>query len=96
MLKSYSLANWPSDNSNINSNEALYNLESGNILYFPNLSFNVLSNETSLISTNYADPKTKNISYSLQQNKLWGVHQLTDLEHQTFKALLLRYAKGSS
>jgi hypothetical protein len=46
-----------------------------------------------ILSPHYADPHAKNISYSSDRNKLWGVQQLTDTQHNQLKAMMDRFSR---
>ncbi|OGT56041.1 MAG: hypothetical protein A3F14_03935 [Gammaproteobacteria bacterium RIFCSPHIGHO2_12_FULL_43_28] len=72
--------------------KATQRLENGQILFLPELAFSLLQDEKHFLSTQHADPKTKNISYHAERDKLWGVQRLTDSEHAQLKAFLSRYS----
>jgi hypothetical protein len=75
--------------------QAVNNLEIGNILYFPSLTFSLLESEKVFLSPDYADPKTKNISYDFAHNKLWGVHRLNDEQRFHLSNMMNRFARQS-
>ncbi|WP_447886005.1 Kdo hydroxylase family protein [Serratia fonticola] len=53
--------------------DAVAELESGKVLYFPHLAFNLTDAEKTLLTPELVDPKRKNISYQPEQQKLTGV-----------------------
>lgn len=72
--------------------QAIQSLENGQILFLPELAFPILTEDRHFVSTQHADPKTKNISYHAESDKLWGVQRLTDSEHTQLKSFLSRYS----
>ena len=71
---------------------AINNLEKGEILYFPQLTFSLTPNEQQFLSPEYADPDTKNISYHTEHKSLKGVQNLSDIQQNQMKAMLDRFA----
>lgn len=53
--------------------EAILSLESGELLYFPNYSFAINTDEQTLLSESILDPKHKNISYDYLRERLAGL-----------------------
>lgn len=92
MLQTFSSYQWNETYTSFAQEQAIYHLENGQILFFPQLAFVFKPEENFLLSPYYADPKTKNISFQSERNQLWGTQRLHDQEHQQLKALLLRYA----
>lgn len=74
---------------------AITSLEDGNILFFPELNFDLTDEEKVFLTPAFSDPHAKNISYQSQLNKLWGVQHLTDSQHQQLKAMLNRFSQYS-
>lgn len=71
--------------------EATKSLEAGNILLFPNLSFNLKETEEIYLSPIYANKKTKNISYNNRTDKLNGAIG-NENDKQQIKMMLQRFA----
>lgn len=82
---------WHEAFSSERQQQALSQLEAGNILYFPQLAFKLNTEEHTFLTPDYADPQAKNISYLASQNKLWGVQRLSDQQRLELKAMLDRY-----
>lgn len=72
--------------------QAINRLETGEILYFPNLNFPLLETENDFLSPDYADPHAKNISYQPDRKTLWGVQRLNDRSRTQLKNMLDRFA----
>lgn len=66
-------------------------LESGKILFFPELPFLLSPEENRFLSPNYVDPKTKNVSFNSGIDMLRGA-QCTDVEHEQLKAMMKRFS----
>lgn len=75
--------------------QAMHSLENGRILFLPDLNFSLNPNERAFLNPDYADPKAKNVSYSVENKKLWGVQNLTDAEHIALKTMMSRFAKSA-
>ncbi|EKD70064.1 MAG: hypothetical protein ACD_46C00655G0002 [uncultured bacterium] len=96
MIKKFSTSNWHESISQVTQTDAIQTLETGNILFFPQLAFELSAEEKKFLTTEYADPKAKNISYHSVKNKLWGVQHLTDEEHEQLKIMMERFAQCAS
>jgi hypothetical protein len=84
---------------------ALSALESGHILHFPRLEFQLKPNEASLLDPRFADPSHRNISLSADGEKLVGIagddipakgiaellHRFQDYARQLIEGLTPRY-----
>lgn len=66
-------------------------LESGHVIYCPNLPFKLLKEEQPLLTPTIGDTQKKNISYNLQNQKLTGLSP-QHTNHQTLEAMMHRYA----
>jgi hypothetical protein len=78
-----------------NQQRAISQLESGQILFFPDLPFALSHDEKIFLTPEFADPSSKNIGYHPARNKLWGVRQLSDEQRIRLKTMLHRYAQHS-
>lgn len=90
-IENFSLNTWQENNiDNETRIRAITALESGKILYFPQLRFDLSSSEEKFLSPNCADAKTKNISYDTRCDYMKGaVCDETDLV--LLKRLMQRY-----
>lgn len=95
MLENFSAQKWNEHFPDSAQQHAIKSLEDGNILYFPNLTFPLTSDEQIFLSPDFSDPGAKNISYQADTNKLWGVQHLSDLQHQQLKKMLGRFSHYS-
>ncbi len=76
------------------SDEYAEKLEQGNILFFPNLDFELLNEEKIWLDPKCVSDKVKNISFDPNTEKLFGLN--ADIsEHSRLKNLLHRYAQTS-
>lgn len=95
MLKTFAVRQWSEHFPDSAQQAAIHSLENGSILYFPELAFTLLPDETRFLTPDYADPKTKNISFDRTQNRLWGVQNLNDAQHAQVKAMLERFSRSA-
>lgn len=93
MLNTFSNAQWNQVLNDQEKNLAIKSLESGNILFFPNLKFEASDDETRFLSPEFINPSAKNISYHALQHRLWGVQHLSDDDHLELKSLLHRFSQ---
>lgn len=84
---------WNEVFSQENQKHAINSLESGQVLFFPNLPFLLTAEEKVFLTPTIADPKSKNIGYHPENNKLWGVHQQDDEARIQLKRMMQRYAQ---
>lgn len=96
MLHTLTNQNWDGYFAESVQQHAIESLETGRILFFPDLNFVLNPNEKAFLNPDYADPNSKNVSYSAAQKKLWGVRNLTDAEHIALKAMLTRFSKSAT
>ena len=71
------------------TSEIIDTLEAGNVLFFPNLNFNLTEAEAALLGPELVDPKRKNISFNVEKDQLRGV--VDPANEPVIKALLERY-----
>jgi hypothetical protein len=95
MLYEFAEREWDANFPDSSQQLAVSQLESGQVLYFPHLSFQLFPAEQEFLKPEYADPHAKNISYHAHQNKLWGVQQLQDEQRAELKAMLMRFANDT-
>ncbi len=95
MLHPFPESKWDERFSEANQHLATDSLEHGQVLYFPQLAFVLLPEETQFLSPDYADPRSKNIGYHPDLNKLWGVQRLIDDERIKLKMMIHRFYQAS-
>lgn len=95
MLTNFDARQWDESFSESSQQLAISSLESGNILHFPHLPFLLSAEEKQFLTPAVADPKSKNVGYHPETNKLWGVHHLTDEQRLQLKRMMQRYADHS-
>lgn len=74
--------------------KAIHTLEQGKVVYFPKLTFKLNADELRFLSHEMVDPKSKNISYDVNNDKLAGT-TCKDLDAQKMKEMIRRYALQS-
>jgi 3-deoxy-D-manno-oct-2-ulosonic acid (Kdo) hydroxylase len=93
MLETFASAEWSELFTDENKHRAIQKLESGHVLFFPNLPFALAADEKLFLTPEFSDPGSKNIGYNPMQNKLWGVQRLTDEQRNQLKAMMHRYSQ---
>jgi hypothetical protein len=84
-------SSWTGPFSKKEQQEAVAALEAGDVLYFPSLPFSLEEDEKGLLSSQYANPSSKNIGYDSTQKKMGGA-QGPDHVLYSLEKLLARYA----
>src|SRR3990167_7902067 len=92
MIETFTTSQWNEQSTDENQQRAISKLESGDILYLPELTFSLSDAEKAYLTPEVADPQSKNIGYHPEHNKLWGVKNLADEQRQQLKAMMRRYA----
>ena len=92
MLEPFTTSQWNECFNDLNQQRAISQLESGHILYFPQLAFTLSDAEKAFLTPDVADPHSKNIGYHPEHNKIWGVKNLSDAKRNQLKNMLRRYA----
>lgn len=89
-IQQLNTSNWQENFSIESQQHAIENLESGKILFFPNLNFVLNPNESRFLDPDFTDPKNKNISFNAKTNTVRGAvaqeNEITEI-----KILLKRY-----
>jgi hypothetical protein len=92
ILTELNIRDWLTPVSTPSQALAIEQLENGNILYMPKLSFSLLNEELPVLSTNISNHKAKNISFNSQLNQLHGVnHQ--DYDPNIIQGMMARFAQ---
>lgn len=93
-VKSIELTAFSGPLSSVKQAQAIDALESGQVLLFPDLPFELLANETPFLTANAVDPKRKNISYDWRTNQTKGdVYQ--GANHERLQAMMIRFAEST-
>ena len=92
-LETLEIHDWEEPLSQDSQFRAVNALEEGRVVYFPALSFSLKSEERPFLSTDNVDPKSKNISYDIRNDKLSGSFYTGDNADQ-LKSMIRRYAKS--
>lgn len=95
MLHKFTNQSWDDHFPDSTQQQAIRQLESGLILYFPELAFPLSPDEKTFLSPDFADPNSKNISYNSQTRKMWGVRNLNDTQHLQLKNMLQQYSQSA-
>lgn len=91
VMQTLPLSSWAEKLSSELQNQALKAVENGQLLFFPQLNFALNAHEKKFLSSTYANPKSKNISYNHQTRKLAGA-LASLLEQESLKELLERFS----
>lgn len=90
-VETIDLESWEGPFSQETKDKAVGALEQGKVVYFPTLFFPINANERPLISDEKVDPKSKNISYDIKNDRLAGtLHAQEEIE--ILKGMIKRYA----
>lgn len=92
LLATFPINYWQAIFTDNEKEQAITSLENGKILFFPQLAFTLKTNELRFLSSNYVNPKTKNISFNKKTAKLSGALG-TDSDKQELTSLLERYTQ---
>jgi hypothetical protein len=94
VLETLEINSWTGPVSKAIQDKAIRALESGKVLFLPNLPFELQKQEQRFLSTKYVDPKSKNISYNTVNDKLGGAICETS-DEQLLKEMIKRYSQSS-
>lgn len=83
-------SDWQTNCSPEVKTQAIQSLEEGQVIFFPNLMFQVSAEEARLLSPDFVAPKSKNISYNPLLDRIQGVDGSSE-DKQQFKGLLQRF-----
>lgn len=90
-LHTFNITEWDLKASTDIQNQAIESLENGKVLFFPALPFELTKEELILLSPSIIDPKSKNISYNIQNDRLGGTSCQED-QRELLKDMIRRYA----
>ncbi len=94
-LKKITLNDWNPSLDHSALQEAVTALESGQVLYFPKLSFPVQAEEKVLFSSNLVKKDRKNISYNAKNDLIKGCSGAEPIQN-TIHAMMQRFSKMAS
>lgn len=93
-LETILLEEWTASVPHDVQERAVKALENGQVLFFPNLPFELLENEKKFLSAEKVDPKSKNVSFDMKKDTLAGtLHE--GKEERELKEMVRRYAIAS-
>ncbi len=93
-LEQFTINQWDGPFTEEIQQKAIRSLETGKVLYFPNLSFSLSENEMKFLNPEKVDPKSKNVSFDRRNDKLSGtLYEGKEAEEE--KAFVRRYATTS-
>ena len=78
--------------NNHNPQSPVEALESGNIIFLPDLSFTLHKNEQTFLSPNILDPKHKNISYNILKQRINGISNSNRQTQDQISEFMQRFA----
>lgn len=93
-LEHFDLNSWEGQLTAKLQDDAINALESGKIVFLPKLYFPLCVGEQNFLSPKIVDPKSKNISYNLKNDRLGGTVCQSD-EREQLKSMIKRYALSS-
>ncbi len=88
-------AAWDTEFKKCQQDSALSELESGKIIFCPQLSFEIDPSERMLFIPYLINKKTKNISFNLKNNLLKGI-KADQKHHMCLKSMLARFSKQAN
>ena len=94
MMTTLARQSWDEEVADADQASAQAALELGNVVYLPELAFILSEDERVFLSARYADPSSKNISFSPLTGELRGLGDGTRLEeHSRLAEMMARYAQ---
>ena len=91
VIRELPLKHWRPDSKDLPEGSAENWLESGKVLFFPRLRFDLSDAETRFVAESWANGKAKNISYRGHQEPLRGA-QGNDEDLEQLRAMIARFA----
>lgn len=90
-LEMFDIQSWEEQISENIQKQAIEALENGKVLYFPSLPFSLSGDEQRFLNPDILDPKSKNISFDIKNDRLAGT-LFTDENAGKLKGMLKRFA----
>lgn len=94
ILETFQETSWTDDHSLESKERAVEGLEQGKILFFPQLTFSLLSQEEKFLSPAYVIPQAKNISFNPLTSIVKGA-KVNEKEHTELLQFLKRYYESA-
>lgn len=91
-IKNIDLESLENDDAKEFQDDSIQSLESGNVVIFPNLSFELTDPEKVFLTPSILKPKSKNISYDKKSDRLSG-SKLSGTEAEQLKQMVKRFAE---
>lgn len=85
---------WNQSPDRATQRQAIEALESGRVLFFPNMPFQLQDHEYAFLTPSIAQPKRKNVSYNLNTNAISGVVG-NNRTQQELRLMMNRFARKS-
>lgn len=96
ILKPLTTSSWQESFSQAKQTEFTTAIEDGQILYFPELPFSLSESELKILSPEYVNSKSKNISFDLMTDEIRGLApEVSAQKAELIRAMLERFAKQS-
>lgn len=94
VIRELPLKHWRPDSKDLPEGSAENWLESGKVLFFPRLRFDLSDAETRFVAESWANGKAKNISYRGHQEPLRGA-QGSDEDLEQLRTMIARFARSA-
>lgn len=94
IIELFETNDWDNSLSESEKNRAIHALESGKVLYFPNLVFALEEAESSFLDANVLNPASKNVSYDHRTSHLKGT-ALNAPASEKLQVMMHRFHKAS-
>lgn len=92
-IKTLAITSWQESISSANQTEYTHAVENGQVLFFPQLSFELSPEEQTVLTPDYVNPKSKNISYHPKTCEIRGlISHIPHEQHMLLNTLLMRFA----
>lgn len=93
-IQTFSTSSWHEQFSETFQNESIKALENGQVLFFPQLAFQLTTQEQQFLSPDFISAKAKNISFNKKTNAVRGLaDQVSKEQHQALHGLFERFVQ---
>jgi hypothetical protein len=92
-FRTLSAEGWQTGFSESVQQQTIKALESGQLIYFPQLAFHLFPAEMPLLTTRFSTEKRKNISYNPRKNAIHGMQNMQLQEQYALRNMLARYCE---
>ncbi len=94
MIRTLDISSWQADVSKKEQSDAIEALENGTVLYLPTLRFDINHQEAELLSPNFLQGTSKNVSFIPHRNKIKG-SKLRDSKMTKLMEFMARFSSHS-